>query len=332
MVLVKVGDLDKSFLAEIIAVHSNKVREFVHYTLEIQSPLLSAHEKFKLFTRLNGTISKFLVIYIGQGISVTMYSINNLNSIRKELEALHQFCISTKGKYYTDEVIKRIVLQPYPEEIVREESTKQILKIEERKDLLIDKDLREPNKKQLQIAYEAARRRVTLIQGPPGTGKTYVAALIARIWEIQKKSEVRKSKGQTKQKQKKGEPVDILPPDLRNGVGGARSKIEMGGKILAIAYTNAGVIELYNKMENMGINVGIPKSKREYEEMEGKKMTYKDYIELARRELMTYEVICVTCIKSMSALLRGFYFPQVILDEATNCTGIFLNNIYLYGN
>ena len=197
-----------------------------------------------------------MFIYIGQGISVTIYSINNLNSIRKELVALHQFCISTKGKYYTDEIIKRIVLQPCPEKTVLEEATKQILKIEERKDLLIDKDGREPNKKQLEIAYEAARKRVTLIQGPPGTGKTYVAALIVKIWEMQKKSEERKSKGQTKQRQKKGEPADIFPPDTHNGVGGAKSKIEMRGKILAIAYTNAGVTELYKKMEDMGINVG----------------------------------------------------------------------------
>ena len=155
-----------------------------------------------------------------------------------------------------------------------------------------------PNPAQLETAKVAASRRLSLIQGPPGTGKTLVAALIAKIW--------------------------LCLPTTR---------IDSRTKIMATSYSNSAVEELHLKMKDMGIETQIIRKPKDYQELSKYKLDerkkYEEYKKLVAADLTKADVVCVTCVKSMTGLLREFSFPLVILDESTNCTGMRLH-IYIY--
>ena len=190
--------------------------------------------------------------------------------------------------------IRELILQPFWNEEISANANEEIHKMVK---LTMNLELT-PNSTQLETAKAAASRRLSLIQGPPGTGKTFVAALIAKIWLFH------------------------LPT----------TKIDESTKIMATSYSNSAVEELCRKMKDLGINAQIIKKPKDYEELSkyefDKIKKYKRYRKLVAADLAKADVICVTCVKSMTGELREFSFPLVILDESTNCTG--RSSIYIY--
>ena len=331
LILVIINDTLEMFFAQIrdikiIIHHSN-----YSYKISIDAPLLSELEKETLFNSSRDYIYIYIYnIYIEEGVNVRIYSINTLNTIKKEFTALERFCRSCEQKYYINNKIREIILQPYFSEVVKDWCITEIAqtgkKIPPR--MFMDYEERIPNRLQLEVAYIAAKRRLALIQGPPGTGKTYVAALIVKIWLNHRKAKLIK----------KGYSVNaLLKENGKRGRNCAKSNIGKEGKILVTAYSNSAVEELYKKLQDLGINVAVVKKPQDYEEFKQYNMSlppakYLQYITAVKSDLSSADVICVTCVKSMTTILEEFSFTQVIIDEATYCTGIYIYiyNIYIY--
>lgn len=138
---------------------------------------------------------------------------------------------------------------------------------------------------------------ITLIQGPPGSGKTITCAEIVRRWLLSS-----------------GDPV-ILVAETNEGVDNLLKKLlEHGVPQEKIVRFGSSGWKVAKDLEHLTFESKYRQrvsDKRDRNRIDKK---------MAKRILESCKILCTTCISAGSALLEGFVFKRVLIDEASQAT------------
>lgn len=138
---------------------------------------------------------------------------------------------------------------------------------------------------------------ITLIQGPPGSGKTITCAEIVRRWLLSS-----------------GDPV-ILVAETNEGVDNLLKKLlEHGIPQEKIVRFGSSGWKVAKDLEHLTFESKYRQrvsDKRDRNRIDKK---------MAKRILESCKILCTTCISAGSALLEGFVFKRVLIDEASQAT------------
>jgi superfamily I DNA and/or RNA helicase len=176
--------------------------------------------------------------------------------------------------------IQNILFSEYQNDFYYDLNTMSNLTINEIDPSSIDIDNKYLNSSQKEALLHAITKSFTLIQGPPGTGKTTVA-------------------------------VDIIIEWL---------KLDSKNPILVCADSNIAVDILYKELISSGVpttRLGIGSNlNEEY----GSILTPSEKFSLIKNNISKSNVICCTCVGSLSDYIKEISFKRIIIDEATQAT------------
>lgn len=138
---------------------------------------------------------------------------------------------------------------------------------------------------------------ITLIQGPPGSGKTVTCAEIVSRWLLNSEDPV------------------LLVAETNEGVDNLLKKLlEHGVKQEKMVRFGSSGWKVAKELEPITFEV------KYHEQVSDKKDRNRIDRKLAKRILESSKVLCTTCISAGSALLDGFVFKRVLVDEASQAT------------
>lgn len=175
------------------------------------------------------------------------------------------------------------------------------------------------NDSQRDTIKKTLHRKLTLIQGPPGTGKTTtVVQLIKLLCHLYKGSGITILACAY---------TNVATDNLLEGcLDVGLTALRLGRPIKVRPELRQATLE--SRVESHALKEHLDDLRRELQRQTVGSMAYKnlrDEIALKERAIVnevmkSAQVICSTCIYAGDPMLRGTYFPVVIIDECTQAT------------